>query len=398
MKNPEEIFYKEIEGVKLSKFEKTWGIVSVRLPHWIEKFKTIPQAECPLIGFVNFIEESLQREEGFNTGYQEELMNYIKTFFITHQVQKSITSPQFEQLLQTFEEKASQEGLKAALIDHVRNQVSQVVDYTTFETPEETSAAKEKTTIYQKKIFKIVAALTAQERCKNRNKEQKDILTGLLTRTSGLQQIYENLLLLGEQKSEVSSVAFAYLDIDNFKQINDTQGHEAGDEILRSIGKIINQSDLSDFDKNRNVTRLGGDEILAFHPQYGKDGNHSLEFEVLIPLLTQIETELKVTLSIGIEVISKKDAIDLGRKIKENIDTKNNDPELQNKALEVEAQRLKRTLTPHERKDALEQFYQVNLQETIIKEATVRADKALYEAKEKGRDTIVTKDSTHKPQ
>lgn len=58
-----------------------------------------------------------------------------------------------------------------------------------------------------------------------------------------------------------SNQAFAlfFLDLDNFKWVNDTQGHEAGDQVLKQVAKII-RSHLPE-DKNHLVARLGGDEF-----------------------------------------------------------------------------------------------------------------------------------------
>ncbi|HEY9017403.1 EAL domain-containing protein [Thiomicrospira sp.] len=53
--------------------------------------------------------------------------------------------------------------------------------------------------------------------------------------------------------------ALFFLDLDNFKWVNDTQGHEAGDQVLKQVAQII-QSHLPD-DKNHLVARLGGDEF-----------------------------------------------------------------------------------------------------------------------------------------
>jgi diguanylate cyclase (GGDEF)-like protein len=53
-------------------------------------------------------------------------------------------------------------------------------------------------------------------------------------------------------------LALFYLDLDNFKDINDSLGHKAGDEILCSVAEALR----SVLDKNDQVARLGGDEFI----------------------------------------------------------------------------------------------------------------------------------------
>ena len=54
--------------------------------------------------------------------------------------------------------------------------------------------------------------------------------------------------------------AFCFVDLDNFKQINDTMGHLAGDEVLRQVADV-----LKDVAGPENlVGRVGGDEFVVF--------------------------------------------------------------------------------------------------------------------------------------
>lgn len=96
-------------------------------------------------------------------------------------------------------------------------------------------------------------------------------------------------------------VAVLFIDLDNFKQINDTQGHKAGDDLLVAISSAFRRH-LRDYD---TLARWGGDEFVVLLPDIGSIENarfigeklmHCIEHEV-----TQ-ERHLHTTLSIGLAV------------------------------------------------------------------------------------------------
>ncbi len=79
-----------------------------------------------------------------------------------------------------------------------------------------------------------------------------DTLTELLNRR-GFLPLLEELMKEGEEHH----FCIAFLDIDNFKKVNDTFGHDCGDEVLRHISRLI-RKELHGFD----VCRWGGEEII----------------------------------------------------------------------------------------------------------------------------------------
>jgi diguanylate cyclase (GGDEF)-like protein len=84
----------------------------------------------------------------------------------------------------------------------------------------------------------------------------RDVLTGLLNRSS-LDRQLASLLELSDADADVIGVMF--VDLDRFKAINDTLGHEAGDELLKSVaGRLTEHTRGGDL-----VGRLGGDEFVA---------------------------------------------------------------------------------------------------------------------------------------
>lgn len=89
-----------------------------------------------------------------------------------------------------------------------------------------------------------------------------DDLTGLPNRSLFFDQA-RPLIALGERSG--NPVFLLYLDLDRFKSINDTLGHDAGDKVLRRTGKIL-QRTLRDTDI---PCRMGGDEFLVLLSQCG---------------------------------------------------------------------------------------------------------------------------------
>lgn len=82
-----------------------------------------------------------------------------------------------------------------------------------------------------------------------------DALTGLANRKLLLEQLDRTLALAVRHKTKL---AVLFIDLDHFKGVNDTYGHEAGDELLKLISRIL----LSNTRKSDMVARMGGDEFV----------------------------------------------------------------------------------------------------------------------------------------
>ncbi|NBF05396.1 EAL domain-containing protein [Pseudomonas sp. Fl5BN2] len=83
-----------------------------------------------------------------------------------------------------------------------------------------------------------------------------DPLTGLLNRR-GFYQTVENILLRSDRSGK--TLVLLYLDLDGFKRVNDSLGHDAGDRILRWVSEQLKEC-LHSFDI---LGRMGGDEFTA---------------------------------------------------------------------------------------------------------------------------------------
>lgn len=89
-----------------------------------------------------------------------------------------------------------------------------------------------------------------------------DILTSLPNRRS-----FNHLLGRRVEESKRSSRPFAlyFVDLDNFKYVNDSLGHEAGDALLRNVAEVLTRA----VGREGRVSRLGGDEFTVLMPGIG---------------------------------------------------------------------------------------------------------------------------------
>lgn len=129
-----------------------------------------------------------------------------------------------------------------------------------------------------------------------------DYLTGLPNRRMFEERLEEELL---EAKKHNSPLAVLFMDIDRFKFINDTLGHDVGDEVLKEVSNIL--SDL--VSESDVVARKSGDEFLILAPSLpSEDYAKTLATNILkrleAPILVD-HYELFVTGSIGITFYPK---------------------------------------------------------------------------------------------
>lgn len=113
-------------------------------------------------------------------------------------------------------------------------------------------------------IVRCVENLYKQKQLEWANKElldsySRDPLTGVYNRmayASLIKPEYKKYRLMGQR------CAMMFLDADHFKEINDTKGHEYGDNVLRTIARILKEH----CPKDGYVFRFGGDEFVLFWP------------------------------------------------------------------------------------------------------------------------------------
>ncbi|HEX2970985.1 MAG TPA: GGDEF domain-containing protein [Tepidisphaeraceae bacterium] len=127
-----------------------------------------------------------------------------------------------------------------------------------------------------------------------RHQANRDALTGLYNR----RMLNEHLREVVEQAKEAGSdLCLMMLDLDNFKTLNDTRGHAAGDEVLRTIGQII-RSSIREQDL---AFRCGGDEFTLVLPDCGAEAGQALARR-LVSLIDALGRTLKTPKPLGVSI------------------------------------------------------------------------------------------------
>ena len=147
----------------------------------------------------------------------------------------------------------------------------------------------------------ILADITERKQSEERMRHiaQHDALTGLPNRMALLMRLAQ---LLPEARRHGWKIAMMFLDLDRFKIINDTLGHQIGDELLREVAcrlsAVVRETDF--------VSRLGGDEFIIILPGISSAADAAaVASKAIAALSTAIEAnghELHTSPSIGISL------------------------------------------------------------------------------------------------
>ena len=147
----------------------------------------------------------------------------------------------------------------------------------------------------------ILADITERKQSEERMRHiaQHDALTGLPNRMALLMRLGQ---LLPEARRHGWKLAIMFLDLDRFKIINDTLGHQVGDELLREVAcrlsSVIRETDF--------VARLGGDEFVIILPGIANPADAAnVASKAIVALSASIEAnghELHTSPSIGISI------------------------------------------------------------------------------------------------
>lgn len=133
---------------------------------------------------------------------------------------------------------------------------------------------------------------------KYRQRSIQDSLTKMLNRTGGIDEMIYYL----QHVDENEEYALAFIDLDNFKNINDTYGHVDGDRCLQKIANI-----LIDVAKDDILCRFGGDEFLLLikntSEKFVKEKLNNIQYK--LKELSKLENK-NLNCSIGVYIIQGK--------------------------------------------------------------------------------------------
>nr|MBL8454845.1 diguanylate cyclase [Zoogloeaceae bacterium] len=134
-----------------------------------------------------------------------------------------------------------------------------------------------------------------------------DQLTGALNRR-GLEETFEKESARALRRDV--SLCIALLDIDNFKRLNDTYGHQTGDEALIHLVKIIQEN----LRPNDIVARLGGEEFIIIYPESDLEQATAalvrLQRELTKAYFMADDKKLLITFSAGVSVWSPGESME----------------------------------------------------------------------------------------
>lgn len=162
------------------------------------------------------------------------------------------------------------------------------------------------------RVHNMLEVRLLHEQARNHNKVLEslalnDPLTGLANRRLLAERMS---MALGHARRNRTAMAVVYLDLDGFKQINDTLGHSAGDALLKAVAERL----AATVREEDTVARLGGDEFLiALWHVHGPDDAAEVASKV-IEALTQPyvieghDVDITASAGIGIYPVHGEDA------------------------------------------------------------------------------------------
>nr|WP_313975345.1 GGDEF domain-containing protein [uncultured Psychrobacter sp.] len=231
----------------------------------------------------------------------------------------------------------------------------------------------------------------------------QDELTQLKSRRYGLTQMQQALLAMGD-KQDFSVIL---LDLDWFKNINDNYGHDVGDQVLSEVAQTL----LESLSEEAIVSRYGGEEFLIVLPDTTHEGAMVIAKQLRKNIAQQViksddNVDFYITASLGVYTLTHEERARIQNEYKAlalEASTHPLEPRKNRKQLERRKERGSHSSNQasaqqthaqkrisQRRKRAAKEIVQAQLPSDICQRLICIADKALYEAKDRGRNQVVS--------
>ncbi|MGP4788155.1 diguanylate cyclase [Psychrobacter sp. 1Y11] len=232
-------------------------------------------------------------------------------------------------------------------------------------------------------IFRKLLYILDESRKEILEHAHKDELTTLDNRRYGLTQMQQSLA----EATNTQDYSVILLDLDLFKEVNDSYGHQVGDQVLREVAEVLIASLAA---TDAIISRYGGEEFLIFLPNTAHAETLSIAEQLRESIAehiiqTEEKASVKVTASLGVYTLTADELA----VIKEEHVLK------QKAVLSSQAKQTRPRLPAFSQNNvsgsanALSDIQQ-QLPKDICQYLISSADKALYEAKDRGRNEVVS--------
>jgi len=210
-----------------------------------EDFRSINNTFITLLGHVKELEKTLTTEHG-----QDVRLKEIEQF-------ETNVNSQVGSIADSFNIHTTIDEIKSAVVEKL-TKIKQLVAQRKKEEVEKARKTQESINRLKQRIKKTEkdARAMAKKADYFQTAATKDGLTGLYNRKAFDQRLNDALKTFSEEGKPVSLILF---DVDNFKWINDTLGHVAGDKILQKVANCLGEA----FRKGDFIARYGGDEFAV---------------------------------------------------------------------------------------------------------------------------------------
>ena len=247
---------------------KKWGYQVVAASDGDQAWRILQQADAPRLAVLDWVMPGLSGPE------------------VCRQVRASAQEPYTYILLLTAKTQKQDliEGMEAGADDYVTKP---------FDAPELNVRLRA-----GRRILDLQAELVAAREAL-REQATRDPLTWLWNRSSIMETLAREL---AKAEREGTSVGLVMADLDHFKQVNDTYGHQSGDAVLREASRRM-QASLRSYDA---VGRYGGEEFLIVMPGSSESSAihlaERLRFAISREPVKLADSGLTVTISLGVTV------------------------------------------------------------------------------------------------